>query len=370
MNLHFAENFATRRRALGLTQEQVANYVGVSRAAVSKWEKGQSYPDITILPKLATYFNWTIDTLLGYKPQLTAEKIIELYKELAIRLHKESFSQVELTIESLIEEYYACFPFLLKMAQLYLNYTQTSQDPQRIAIRIEELCDRVQQFSEDFALINEARMIGSVALLMQQRPDELLERIGRNVYIQLGEDQLISQAYGLLGQPNKAKEILQASLYQHLLSTVSTCTSSLLLFVTDKEKFEQTVERTEIILTTWQFDVLHPNSALSFYMIAATGYMQMQQTEQALTMLQRYVKVCEKLIFPLQLQGDAYFSLINDWLSTTMQLAVVTPRDSDSIKRDIITTITQNPSFTPLQTNKEFQLLITNLQHLMERNDS
>ncbi|MER1986935.1 MAG: helix-turn-helix domain-containing protein [Solibacillus sp.] len=370
MNLQFAQNFAARRRELGYTQEQIANYIGVSRAAVSKWEKGQSYPDITILPKLATYFNWTIDQLLGYKPQLTNEKIIELYKELAIRLHKEPFSDVELTIEALIEEYYACFPFLLKMAQLYLNYAQSAQDPQQIAVRIETLCERVQQFSEDFALVNEARIIGAVSLLMQQRPDELLDKIGHSVQIQLGEDQLISQAYGLLGQPKKAQEILQASLYQYLLSTVSTCTSSLLLLVTDTRKFDQTIERAEALITNWQLDVLHPNSALSFYTLAATGYMQMQQTENAMTMLKRYVKVCEKLTFPLQLRGDDYFSLIDDWLATTMQLATVTPRDTASIKHDLITTITQSPSFTPLHKNKDFQLLVTNLQHLIERNDS
>lgn len=95
MNLHFAENFAAKRKELNVTQEQIATYIGVSRAAVSKWEKGQSYPDITALPKLATYFNMTIDTLLGYEPQLTEEKIIQLYKELAIRFHNEPFSDVE-----------------------------------------------------------------------------------------------------------------------------------------------------------------------------------------------------------------------------------------------------------------------------------
>lgn len=71
MNLQFSTIFTTRRKELNVTQEQVAQYIGVSRAAVSKWEKGQSYPDITILPKLATYFNLSIDTLLGYEPQLT-----------------------------------------------------------------------------------------------------------------------------------------------------------------------------------------------------------------------------------------------------------------------------------------------------------
>ena len=42
-----------RRIERNLTQEQVANYLGVTAPAVNKWEKGTSYPDITILPALA-----------------------------------------------------------------------------------------------------------------------------------------------------------------------------------------------------------------------------------------------------------------------------------------------------------------------------
>ena len=67
-NFQFAVIFTHKRKELNVTQEDIARYVGVSRAAVSKWEKGQSYPDISILPKLAAYFNVSIDDLLGYEP--------------------------------------------------------------------------------------------------------------------------------------------------------------------------------------------------------------------------------------------------------------------------------------------------------------
>ena len=64
-----------RRRELSLTQEQVAAYLGVSTPAVNKWEKGSTYPDITLLPQLAAFFHLTIDELMGYEPQLTQEEI-------------------------------------------------------------------------------------------------------------------------------------------------------------------------------------------------------------------------------------------------------------------------------------------------------
>ena len=47
----------------------------VTKASVSKWESGQSYPNILLLPKLATFFNVTVDELIGYEPQLSLEQI-------------------------------------------------------------------------------------------------------------------------------------------------------------------------------------------------------------------------------------------------------------------------------------------------------
>ena len=48
------------RRKRGITQEELAEYIGVSKAAVSKWEIGMTYPDISLLPRLASYFNISI----------------------------------------------------------------------------------------------------------------------------------------------------------------------------------------------------------------------------------------------------------------------------------------------------------------------
>ncbi len=56
-----------RRIDQGLTQEQVAESLGVSTPAVNKWEKGISYPDITILPALARLLRVDLNTLLPLK---------------------------------------------------------------------------------------------------------------------------------------------------------------------------------------------------------------------------------------------------------------------------------------------------------------
>lgn len=64
MNLN--KNISALRTERGMTQEKLAELVGVSTAAVSKWECGNSYPDITLLPKLAEIFDVSLDYLFGY----------------------------------------------------------------------------------------------------------------------------------------------------------------------------------------------------------------------------------------------------------------------------------------------------------------
>lgn len=65
MTIYFSENIKSLRKSRGITQESFANYLGVSFQAVSKWERNESYPDITLLPEIAEFFGVSVDELLG-----------------------------------------------------------------------------------------------------------------------------------------------------------------------------------------------------------------------------------------------------------------------------------------------------------------
>ena len=67
--MNFAEIIVNRRKALGLTQEGLAQKLGVTNQAVSKWESGQSCPDLALLPRIADLFGITIDELFGREPK-------------------------------------------------------------------------------------------------------------------------------------------------------------------------------------------------------------------------------------------------------------------------------------------------------------
>jgi transcriptional regulator with XRE-family HTH domain len=63
--LYIAENLKSLRKGKDLTQEEVAEILGVSPQSVSKWERGDTYPDITFLPALANFFSTSVDALIG-----------------------------------------------------------------------------------------------------------------------------------------------------------------------------------------------------------------------------------------------------------------------------------------------------------------
>ena len=77
----FGQNLLNRRKALGgLTQEQLAVKLKVSFQAVSKWERGETLPDIKLLPVLASQLGTSADSLLGYEGAAPATIYEERYR--------------------------------------------------------------------------------------------------------------------------------------------------------------------------------------------------------------------------------------------------------------------------------------------------
>ena len=78
MNLLVGENIKRMRRERNLTQEEMAAHLGISFQSISKWERGDGYPDITMLPVLANYFGISVDELLGMNEIAKSDKYNEI----------------------------------------------------------------------------------------------------------------------------------------------------------------------------------------------------------------------------------------------------------------------------------------------------
>lgn len=94
-----------RRKELSLTQEQIADSLGVSAPAVSKWEKGSSYPDITLLPALARLLKIDLNTLLSFHDDLSDIEIENFVNEVDKIIQEQGYEAAFQIAVDKIQEY-------------------------------------------------------------------------------------------------------------------------------------------------------------------------------------------------------------------------------------------------------------------------
>ncbi len=82
MEINLKEKLRSLRQRKNITQEALANHLGITPQSVGKWERGEGFPDITLLPKIAFYFDVTVDELLCVD-QVRVEEVITKYKRQA-----------------------------------------------------------------------------------------------------------------------------------------------------------------------------------------------------------------------------------------------------------------------------------------------
>lgn len=104
------------RLAKKLTQEQMAAYLGVTAPAVNKWEKGTSYPDITLLPALARLLDTDLNTLLSFRDDMTEKEIGLFLNRLSEIFDKDGFDKAYDTATEKLKEYPTCHLLTLSTA--------------------------------------------------------------------------------------------------------------------------------------------------------------------------------------------------------------------------------------------------------------
>ena len=75
MKLFIGDIIQKLRKIKGLTQEQVANALGITTSSVSKWETNNTYPDISLLRPLARLLGTAVDNVFNFKQKLSEEEI-------------------------------------------------------------------------------------------------------------------------------------------------------------------------------------------------------------------------------------------------------------------------------------------------------
>lgn len=225
--LNISETIRSRRRELGMTQEQLAQMLGVSGPAVSKWEQGISYPDITLLPALARALHTDLNALMSFRRMPEKAEIAQMLAHVNDTAKEKGIEAGLALAQEMAAEYPDCGALLFGLAATIdgrmMLAGMNAQEREAFSAQVGAWYARAAQSEDGETREAAAHLLASYAL---SRGD-----IGkaREMMARLPQESKTSRwplAVSLLlaeGEREKAKSLLQKELFaragdvQHML---------------------------------------------------------------------------------------------------------------------------------------------------------
>lgn len=215
----FGKRLAERRREKNFTQEELANRLGVTPQALSKWEKGTSSPDVIILTALAEMLNASTDYLLGAREnKITEDGDARISEQIWSNL-RNGLESVELIIGEALIPLFIDNRFVEKIVNLRVQLSKEGILMPIVRIR-DELCLK----SNEFAILAYQKVLYCEAIEVVEKPEtiETTEDIDGTEGIENVDDKQLDYIIATLESTvrNKYAEILNADLLKKLVDNL------------------------------------------------------------------------------------------------------------------------------------------------------
>lgn len=370
---NIGENIARLRHERKIRQEELADFVGVTKASVSKWENGQTMPDITILPQLAAFFDIRIDELVGYEPQLSKEQIQKIYQELAAKFAKDPFQEVMKESYEYVKRYYSCYPLLFQIGMLWLNHYMLTEDKEaqeKILEAAAGLSRRIENGCKDVALCSDAAAMRATIYLMQGKANEVVALLGdacNPLKLMSQMSTALTQAYVMSGNTDMADSYTQCNMYSNIFMLIANAAQYLSIHAGELPVIEETTFRVWQVEAAYELTKLNPNAIAQFAYQAAVSYAVCGEKEKAVSSVGRYVDCIEELLSTpeILLREDAYFNRMNEWFER-LDSGPYAPRSRQLVIESLGQTM-EHPAFALLEKDAEFLRLKRKLALFAEK---
>ena len=217
------EIIRSKRKELNFTQEQIANYLGITTPAVNKWEKGSTYPDITLLPGLARLLKIDLNTLMSFNDNLTDIEIKHIIIELENKIEKQDYDTGFQFAISIIRDFPTCedliFPVALSLSS-YLSTLPVSEQA-KYKDEIEHLYSRLIQ-SETIEIRKEA-VYYLFAQYCERKEFDQAEKLLDNLPID--KKVLLATLYMEKGNYNATSKLLEQRLFEDVIELQTILTN-------------------------------------------------------------------------------------------------------------------------------------------------
>ncbi len=190
MTIYFGENIKRLRKERQLTQETLADFLGVSFQTISKWERGETYPDITMLPVISSFFNITVDNLLGINKTREEERIneyIKLYDDMKLKDLTLTYNK----FDKAVKEFPNDFRILIRYMELLYEVKGFGQGEYKgISKEIASIHEKIQNHCTDdnIRIRSKVIMISHLLTLYHCVPNEEGKYRTNNKYLKQAEE--------------------------------------------------------------------------------------------------------------------------------------------------------------------------------------
>ena len=363
--LKIGENILQKRKERGITQEELAEFMMVTKASVSKWETGQSYPDILLLPKLATFFNISVDELIGYDPDLSSAQIQKFYIDLENRVLDEGMGSILKDIKIKIKQYYSCFELLYYMALFILNHCDLATDTTKTEEYLEyanNILKRVCEDSKDSILKDKSLSLRAACLISLGKSEEALNILPSSDMLSISKDCLVASAYLKTKKENEVDQKLQVMIYKNVIDLITLLMMKSSLH---DEDWVETLERVEDLIETFNLTEINVSIVLNFYLSLATHYIE----DNNLKLASQYVEKLLNLLIEskektFKIRGDEYFNQIDEWLDENLLFSTNPTRSEDMIVHFYIDVIENNESFKGIISEGKVKSLVDKVREI------
>lgn len=220
MKSNFSQNIRALRKQRRITQEQLAEAMNVTAGAVYKWEQALSTPDLGIIMELASFFNVSVDALVGYQVCASdKERILQELKRIKVEKDYDAYRD---EVEKWLKRYPNDFDVVYHSGVLY-NLTGIEQGDtdliQRSITLLQHACRLISQNQDPEISETAIYRDISIATLLLGREQEGLEMLKRHNPCGLNND--------LIGLELSTIPLCRTEALPYLSDTLIRCTTSL-----------------------------------------------------------------------------------------------------------------------------------------------
>lgn len=303
--LEIGRNIFRLRKDKGITQEELSKIVGVSIAAVSKWEGGATYPDITLLPVIANFFNVSIDELMSYQNDISDENIEEI-STICLEAFENEGEESGISIcNKYIRKYTKAYKLKNFLAGLIVMKSSTMKDKEKQRKNYAKalgICEDIINNSNDEELIKTGiLMVGNINAILEDY-DKALEIYGKVKQDNFGIANMIGNVHIKKGDIKKGREVIQTN----MIMTITNLESAITSLASSYKDEDMNIARKYLKLRKDIMNVLEREAEFTDYMYELDLLTNSNDEEEKASTLKKTLLEIERVDFDFEKMKEQY----------------------------------------------------------------